>query len=136
MNYFISRENQQYGPYTLADLQRYVGTGEVLTSDLATSEGMGAPVTVGEIIGNIAAPPAYSTAYPASAAFPVATIYPAPPNLHWGLVLLFTVLTCGLYSALCGSSSRRLGSRRSILQARRLSIYIVGDCTACRASSL
>ncbi len=99
MNYFISRENQQYGPYTLADLQRYVGTGEVLTSDLATSEGMGAPVTVGEIIGNIAAPPAYSTAYPASAAFPVATIYPAPPNLHWGLVLLFTILSCGLFGS-------------------------------------
>ena len=99
MNYFISRENQQYGPYTLADLQRYVGTGEVLTSDLATSEGVGAPVTVGEIIGNIAAPPAYSTAYPASAAFPVATLYSAPPNLHWGLVLLFTILSCGLFGS-------------------------------------
>jgi hypothetical protein len=93
MNYFISREGKQYGPYTLADLQRYVASGDVLTSDLATSEGMTTPVTVGQIIGNIAAP----VAYPASAAMPVAAIYPTPPNLHWGLVLLFTVISCGIF---------------------------------------
>ena len=95
MDYFISREGQQYGPYTLADLQRYVASGEVLTSDLATSEGLPAPVSVGQIIGNIAAP----VAYPAAGTLPVANIYPGPPNLHWGLVLLFTVLTCGLFGS-------------------------------------
>jgi len=92
MNYFISRDGQQYGPYTLADLQRYVASGDVLTGDLATSEGMAAPVPVGQIIGNIAAP----LAYPASPAIP-AVIYPAPPNLHWGLLLLFTAISCGLF---------------------------------------
>ena len=94
MDYFISREGQQYGPYTLADLQRYVASGEVLTSDLATSEGMTTPVTVGQIIGNIAAPVAYANVPPAVPA----AIFPDPPNLHWGLVLLFGILTCGLFS--------------------------------------
>lgn len=93
MNYFISREDKQYGPYTLADLQRYVASGEVLVSDLATSEGMSTPTTVGQIIGNVAAPPVY----PVSSTLPVAAIYPAPPNLHWGLVLLFTLITCGVF---------------------------------------
>lgn len=94
MNYFILREGQQYGPYTLADLQRYVATGEVLLTDLATSEGMTAPVPVSQIVGNIAAPVAFQ---PGPAA-PAATFYPDPPNLHWGLVLLFVVLSCGIFS--------------------------------------
>jgi hypothetical protein len=95
MNYFISRDGQQYGPYTLADLQRYVASGDILTSDLATSEGMTTPVPVGQIIGNIAAP----IPYPANAGpIPAATIWPTPPNLHWGLVLLFSVVSCGIFS--------------------------------------
>jgi len=93
MNYFISREGQQYGPYTLADLQRYVQTGEVLLTDLATSEGQPEPVSVAQIVGNIAAPAPYA----ATSAAPV-VYYPAAPNLHWGLVLLFGALTCGLFS--------------------------------------
>ena len=37
--------------------------------------------------------PGYNPSYnPATAAQ-----YPDPPNLHWGLVLLFSVLTCGLF---------------------------------------
>jgi hypothetical protein len=40
MNCFISRNDQQYGPYTLADLQRYVADGGILVSDLTRSEGM------------------------------------------------------------------------------------------------
>lgn len=94
MNYFISREGQQYGPYTLADLQRYVASGEVLLTDLATSEGMTTPVPVGQIVGNIAAPAPYQPG-PALAA---SAFYPDPPNLHWGLVLLFGVLSCGIFS--------------------------------------
>ena len=94
MNYFISREGQHYGPYTLADLQRYVASGEVLLTDLATSEGMTTPVTVGQIIGNIAAPVPYPTGVPVAAQ----AFYPDPPNLHWGLVLLFVVLSCGIFS--------------------------------------
>jgi hypothetical protein len=56
MNYFISRNDQQYGPYTLADLQRYVADGSILVSDLTRSEGMTEWVPVSHVIGNIPVP--------------------------------------------------------------------------------
>jgi hypothetical protein len=56
MNYFISRNDQQYGPYTLADLQRYVATGSILVSDMTCSEGMTEWVPVSQVIGNIPVP--------------------------------------------------------------------------------
>ena len=40
MNYFIKRELNEYGPYTLADLQKYVASGNILLTDLCRSEGM------------------------------------------------------------------------------------------------
>ena len=40
MNYYISRDGQQFGPYTLAEVQRYVADGNILLTDLAHSEGM------------------------------------------------------------------------------------------------
>ena len=83
MNYFITRDGQQYGPYTVADLQRYVASGNILLTDLARSEGMSEPLPVSQIIGTIPAPQAQIRAAPAST-----PIYPDPPNLHWGLVLL------------------------------------------------
>ena len=94
MNYFITREGQQYGPYTLSDLQRYVASGDVLLTDLVTSEGMTTPVTVGQVIGNIAAPAPYQ---PVAPGYAPTAFYPDPPNLHWGLVLLFVVLSCGIF---------------------------------------
>jgi hypothetical protein len=94
MNYFISRDGQQYGPYTLADLQRYAASGDVLLTDLATSEGIDEPVPVSQIIGTIAVPPPLTPGMPASAI----NVYPDPPNLHWGLVLLFSVITCGIFN--------------------------------------
>jgi GYF domain 2 len=56
MNYFISREGMEYGPYTLADLQRYVASGNVLVTDLARSEGMSDWMPVSQVIGNIPVP--------------------------------------------------------------------------------
>ena len=94
MNYFISRDGQQFGPYTLADLQRYAASGEVLLTDLATSEAMTEPVPVAQIIGTIAVPPAFTAADSIS----TRDAYPDPPNLHWGLVLLFGVISFGLFT--------------------------------------
>jgi hypothetical protein len=94
MDYFISRDDQKYGPYTLADLQRYVSSGEVSLTDLASSDAFTEPVPVGQIIGNIAVPPASTFSEPVS----VGAVYPDPPNLHWALVLLFGLLTCGVFS--------------------------------------
>ncbi len=94
MNYFITPDGQQYGPYTLADLQRYVSSGEILLTDLALSEGMSEPLPVSQIMGTITVPQARLS----SSHISLASQYPDPPNLHWALVLLFGVISCGLFT--------------------------------------
>jgi len=98
MNYMISRDGQEYGPYSLGDLQRYVASGDILLSDMTRSEGMTEFMPVSQVIGTIAMP-APATYAPMAAAMPD---YPDPPNLHWGLVLLFEVMTCGMFNAVWG----------------------------------
>ncbi len=95
MNYFISRDGQEYGPYSLGDLQRYVASGQILLTDLARSEGMAEPMPVSQIIGTIPVP----IQAPQGFVAPAMPDYPDPPNLHWGLVLLFAILSYGLFSA-------------------------------------
>lgn len=114
MKYHIKRELNEYGPYTLADLQRYVAQGNILLSDLARSEGMTDWVPVSQVIGNIpipvATPPVQTPGTPTygSTTYGTSTIYggapavpaaagPVPPDFHWALVLLIGVFTCGLF---------------------------------------
>ena len=122
MHYQVSRNGQMYGPYTLEDLQRYLASGNVLPTDLAKSEEMADWVPVSQLITPQAVPvdppvaepvAAFSgTSYADPAAFAAQTPYAAPvqnaalaasqypdaPNLHWGLYLLFTILTCSYFS--------------------------------------
>ncbi len=132
MHYQISRNGQEYGPYTLEDLQRYLASGNVLPTDLAKSETMTEWVPVSQILAGNVPPgtvppvsepmagsgPAYTnvgTVTGAAAAgysgfdygqpgyvapnpnVLAGSPYPDAPNLHWGLVLLFAVLTCSLF---------------------------------------
>jgi hypothetical protein len=106
MKYFIKRDLNEYGPYALADLQRYVATGNILLTDLARSEGMTDWVPVSQVLGNIPVPvPApVGTVYGGAAtgyglaASPAALPGAVPVDLHWALVLLLTVITCGLFN--------------------------------------
>ncbi len=104
MLYQVSRNGQMYGPYTLEDLRRYLGSGNVLAGDFCKSEEMAEWKSVGEVLGvaptgftqpPYAAGPVYGQAPAGGAAD--ANAYPDPPNLSWGLVILFTFLTCGLF---------------------------------------
>jgi hypothetical protein len=95
MNYTIKRDLQEFGPYTLAELQRYVSTGNVLLTDQCRSEGMTEWVPVSQVIGNIPVPAPAPTA--ASVAAAAAALYPAPPSLHWAIVLLLGIVTCGIF---------------------------------------
>jgi hypothetical protein len=119
MKYFIQRQLNEYGPYTLADLQRYVAQGSILPTDLTRSEGMTEWTPVSQVIGNIPIPLAAGTAagaYAGGAAYGGSgTVYDGsttgfgvqavpmqgsllvPPDLHWGLVLLIGIFTCGLF---------------------------------------
>jgi hypothetical protein len=98
MLYRVTRNGENYGPYTLEDLQRYVASGNVLLTDLAKSDEMAEWVPVSQLLGATApaAPAAYGVAPPGYAAGTVP--YPDPPNLHWALVLVIGMFTCGLFT--------------------------------------
>lgn len=92
MDYFVQRGDQRLGPFSLAQLQQQVQTGNVLMGDLVQSEGMTDWAMVSQVIGNIPVP---TTAYGAAAApapVEVQTV-PLPPNLPWLVVLLMNVLS-------------------------------------------
>ena len=98
MLYHVTRNGQNYGPYTLEDLQKYVASGNVLPTDLAKSDDMPDWVPVSQVLGMAPdAPGTYQPplvpAYPA----PAMAAYPDAPNLAWGLVLLFSIFTCSLF---------------------------------------
>ena len=62
MNYFLKRGEERYGPYSLAELQQYVQSGNIAMTDLAQSEGMADWAPIAQVIGNVAVPvaaPAY-----------------------------------------------------------------------------
>ncbi len=113
MHYQLSRNGQSYGPYTLDDLHRYLASGHVLPTDLVKNDDMPEWVPVSQVLAG-SPPPASETAMPANAGFPsseyanpvyapagapaiAASAYPDAPNLHWGLVLLFGLLTGTLF---------------------------------------
>jgi hypothetical protein len=123
MNYFITRDGQQYGPYSLADLQRYVASGEIQLTDMARSEGMSEALPVSQVIGTILVPQAQVPAAPVIGG----PINPDPPNLHWGLVLLFGVLSCGLFNAVW-NLVQAAWMKRVAPQSRALFYYIGAVC--------
>ena len=98
MNYFVKRDSQEYGPYTLSELQRYTSAGNILLTDLCRSEGMPDWVPVSQVIGNIpvAAPATMASGGPSQTYSP--SPYPPPPSLHWGVVLLLGIVTCGIFA--------------------------------------
>ena len=111
MNYYIQRQSTEYGPYTLADLQRYVAQGNILLTDLARSEAMSDWLPVSQVIGNIpvpVAPPtmqfgggaAYGGAMYGAASAPALAPerFTNPPNFHWIGVLVLGLITRGLFN--------------------------------------
>jgi hypothetical protein len=86
-----------------------VASGNILLTDLCRSEGLTDWIPVSQVIGNIpvpvaAAQPASGTVggrptygAPAGSAAVAVAQYPPPPSLHWGILVLLGVLTCGLF---------------------------------------
>lgn len=104
MRIYIKRGEQEYGPYPLEAIPGMIQAGNIVAHDMARAEDSQLVQTVGQFLGQPAGaappavpqPPGYAVpaAYTAPAA---ATAGPKPPNLHWGLVLLFGMLTCGIF---------------------------------------
>jgi hypothetical protein len=126
MLYHVSRNGQNYGPYTLEDLQRYVASGNVLATDLAKSDEMPEWVPVSQVLG-ASMPAAPVAAYAAAApAYPaVALAYPDPPNLHWALVLLLGFFTSGLF-VLVWAFVQAAWMRKVDPRSKAVSYYIAG----------
>src|SRR5258708_21225608 len=115
MNYFIKRELNEYGPYSLADLQKYVASGNILLTDLCRSEGLTDWVPVSQVIGNIPVPaaapqPAPGTVYggsapaygaPAGYAAPAVSPYPPPPPFHLGVLVLLVLVSSRTFGRVC-----------------------------------
>lgn len=96
MEYFVKRGEQRFGPYSLADLQNYVKSGNVLVEDMAQSEGMTDWVPVSAVLGNI--PSLTPTAGTFSVVTPEPELVPLPPNLHWSIVLILGLVTFQLFN--------------------------------------
>jgi hypothetical protein len=99
MPYQVSRNGQTYGPYTLEDLQRYVASGNIASTDLAKSEEMPDWIPVSQIL-NIPAPSTIAAQpYMPPANYPTSAIpYPDPPNVPWALDLALWFLTCSIFN--------------------------------------
>jgi hypothetical protein len=97
MKYFIKRGEDNFGPYSLAEVQEYVQSGHIISSDLAQSEGMPNWVPVSQILGNIPAVPVIPAAT-APVVYATVPLVDLPPNLHWGLLLLLNLFTRWLFN--------------------------------------
>lgn len=100
MMYRIARAGQVFGPYSEADVIRYLATGNIVPSDLAQVEGNEDWVPVEQLFPSAAAGGATS---PPLAAAPVAAavampLYPDPPDFPWWAVLLLGFFTGGLFA--------------------------------------
>lgn len=116
--YTISRDGEQFGPYSPEDLHAYIISGHIQQTDLAWKEGMANWLPVSQInpsaVKNSAPPvpsqlnstpmcnPVHQSA-PTNHSFEQLNpslsqgAIPLPPSLHWGLVLLFAILTLGIF---------------------------------------
>jgi len=89
MPYWISRDSQQYGPYSLEMLRRLVAEGKFGSTDWMWEEGTAQWI------------PLCSYTNASSPSFNSATgraYRPVPPDLHWALVFLFGILTLGIFT--------------------------------------
>lgn len=98
MKYFVKRGEETFGPYSLADIQQYVQSGNISSGDLAQSEGMNDWVPVSQVIGNIPIPVTTHGAAAAPAMEPAPDLVPLPPNLHWGVLLALEIVTRQLFN--------------------------------------
>jgi hypothetical protein len=112
MNYYVARDGQTYGPYSLETVQKYLNEGTILAGDMARTDAMPNWVPLRQLLtppvppqqqGFAPPPPSYPPQPPfAAPAYPPqqqpgAGAVNVPPDLHWALVLLITALT-GVFS--------------------------------------
>ncbi len=93
MSFLVSRDGQQFGPYTEENVRNYLAAGSLFPTDQIREESSPAWTTIGQLfqIPAIAPPMMPPQAFPAQ---PYAVPQQGgivPPNLHWLIVLLLSV---------------------------------------------
>ena len=95
MRYRITRDGMVFGPYTDAEVRRYLASGNILPGDLAQAEGTEEWLPVAELFPSA---PAATTA----AAYPggLPALYPDPPDFPWWAVLILAIITWGFFAVI------------------------------------
>lgn len=146
---WIGQKGERYGPYDEATVRQWIREGKFTSDALAWREGM---VGWAALVSLFPAPPTAkprpvqptractgigSTREPFSAARSAAvnhasTSLPEPPSLHWALVLLFAILTLGIFGIIWpfvqAHWARKIdsGSKASLLLCIALGCFVVG----------
>lgn len=89
MTYRIARNGTIFGPYSTAEVQRYLASGEILPDDLAQAENMAEWLPVEELFP---AAPHIAAAEPGGI-----VLFPDPPDLRWWVALLLDIVTGGFF---------------------------------------
>jgi hypothetical protein len=103
-----------FGPYSTAEVQRYLASGNVLPTDLAQAEGMAEWLPVGELF----------PAAPLPHAPMAAVLFPDPPDLPWWVALLLGIVTGGLFFVIW-DIVEAAWMRRVALASAALGLYVV-----------
>jgi hypothetical protein len=94
MGYYVSRNGQQSGPYEEAVVRQYLAEGSLFSSDNAREASATSWTTLGALFPQAAsfAPASQVVAQPAYSGPRL-----VPPSLHWALVLVLGMFTCGIF---------------------------------------
>jgi len=94
MTYRIARDGELYGPYSLREAERYLASGHILATDLAQ------PVGADEWLPITALFPTAPGHAPRTLPGGLPRLFPDPPDLRWWALVLLSLFTLNIFSAL------------------------------------
>jgi hypothetical protein len=126
--YYVARNGQQFGPYTMEELQRYLGEGRLSLTDLAWTEGMQAWVALAQLpdLGQYAARTRPMAVAPVAAGYghpvyqPQSMVKPSSYMVPAVLATLFCCVPFGIVSIVFASqvdSKFHAGDYRGAVEA-------------------
>jgi TM2 domain-containing membrane protein YozV len=117
MNFYLRRGDQEFGPYTVADLRNYVASGNIQPGELARADGSAQLTPVSSILSSPppplanAAPPTFAPAAAPTPSQPYAQPYQVRPGYQQKERLVYILLgvflgPLGVHNFYAGYTSR------------------------------